>query len=238
MALVPPVPIPAAAALAAGTLAADWSLGVNGITYRLLYRWLPPYRSMRVPARFALFVDCSLILLSAYGIRRLLRIARSSQARAALFAALVALVLVDVWPRLTLRNYLQPRPPLYGAVSSSMILAEFPMQRDANIAYGYFSTAHWARLVNGYSGFVPASYEDLEIQMRAFPSTESLDALRRHGVTHITVNCAFYPRRSICLDAIGALDESPAVHLVTADTWNGEDVRLYQLTSSGLRGPL
>jgi hypothetical protein len=111
-----------------------------------------------------------------------------------------------------------------------MILAEFPMQDDANIAYGYFSTAHWARLVNGYSGYVPASYDQLETQLRAFPSTESLDTLRRHGVTHITVNCAFYPRRSSCLNALDALDRSVDVRLVTADTWNGEDVRLYQLT--------
>jgi hypothetical protein len=70
IALIPPVPVPAAAAVVAGTLAADWSLGVNGFTYRLLYRWLPPYRSMRVPARFALFVDASLVLLSAYGAHR------------------------------------------------------------------------------------------------------------------------------------------------------------------------
>ena len=191
---------------------------------------------MRAPARFALFVDSSLILLSAYGAHRLLRIARSSHARAALFAALIALVLVDVWPRLTLRHYFLSKPPIYSAVSSDMILAEFPMQVDANIAYGYFSTAHWARLVNGYSGYVPASYEQLETQLRAFPSAESLDTLRRHSVTHITVNCAFYPRPSTCRHTLDVLDASADVRLVVADRWNGEDVRLYQLTAS--RPPL
>jgi hypothetical protein len=76
--------------------------------------------------------------------------------------------------------------------------------------------------------------------MRAFPSTESLDALRHRGVTHITVNCAFYPRRSTCLSALDALDTRGDVRLVTADTWNGEEVRLYELnfSASGLRGPL
>jgi hypothetical protein len=232
MASIPPLAVPAAAALVAGTLAADWSLGVNGFTYRLLYRWLPPYRSMRVPARFALFVDASLILLSGYGAHRLLSVARSSRARMTLFAVLMALVLVDVWPRLTLRSYFPTRPPIYSAVSSSMILAELPMQLDANIAYAYFSTAHWARLVNGYSGYVPASYDQLEAQMRAVPSTESLDALRRRGVTHLTVNCAFYPRRSTCLSALDALDKRGDVRLIRADTWNGEAVRLYELNLS------
>jgi hypothetical protein len=232
MALIPPVPVPAATALVAGTLAADWSLGVNGLTHRLLYRWIAPYRSMRVPARFALFVESSLILLSAYGARRLLGIARSSRARTTLFAALIASVLVDVWPHLALRSYFPSKPPVYGAVSSNMILAEFPMELEANIAYGYFSTAHWARLVNGYSGYLPKSYEQLELQMRAFPATEALDALRRHGVTHITVNCAFYRRPSSCLYALDVLDRSGDVRLVTAGKWNGEEVRLYQLAFS------
>jgi hypothetical protein len=228
-ALIPPVAVPAAAALVAGTLAADWSFGVNGLTHRYLYRWIAPYRSMRAPARFALFVDASLILLSAYGVRRLLRCAHSSRARTALFAGLVAFVLVDVWPFLTLRSYFSSKPPVYGAVSSSMILAEFPMQPEANIAYGYFSTGHWAKLINGYSGYLPKTYQQLETEMRAFPSTESLDTLRHHGVTHITVNCAFYRRRSSCLNALDALDGSVDVHLVTAGEWNGEEVRLYQL---------
>jgi hypothetical protein len=228
IALIPPVPVPAAAALMAGTLAADWSLGVNGFTHRILYRWIAPYRSMRVPARFALFVDSSLILLSSYGARRVLRIARPSHARTALLSALIALVLVDVWPHLRLRSYFQSKPPIYDGVSSDMILAEFPMLLEANIAYGYFSTAHWAKLVNGYSGYLPKSYEQLVAQMRTFPSTESLDTLRHHGVTHITVNCAFYRRRSSCLDALAALDRRGDVRLVTAGKWNGEEVRLYQ----------
>jgi hypothetical protein len=232
MALIPPMPVPAVAALVAGALAADWSLGVNGFTHRFLYRWLAPYRSMRVPARFALFVGSSLILLSAFGALRLLRVARSWQARTALFAALIVLVLADVWPHLRLRSYFLSKPTIYGAVSSNMILAEFPMLLQANIAYSYFSTAHWAKMVNGYSGYLPKSYELLETQMRAFPSTESLETLRQHGVTHITVNCAFYQRRSSCLEALAALDSRVDVRLVTAGKWNGEEVRLYRLAFS------
>jgi hypothetical protein len=232
MALVPPVPVPAAALLAAGTLAADWSLGVNGVTHRFLYRWLAPYRSMRVPARFAVLVASSLILLSAYGARRLLRIARSPHARAALFAAVIALVLVDVWPVLTLRSYFPSKPPIYADVNSKMILAEFPMELGRNIAYAYFSTAHWARLVNGYSGSIPKSYEYVEALMDEFPSADSLEALRHHGVTHITVNCAFYRSRPRCADTLERLDGSADVRLVTTGTWNAEEVRLYELVAS------
>jgi hypothetical protein len=138
-------------------------------------------------------------------------------------------VLVDAWPQLALRRYSSSTPPIYAKVSSNMILAEFPMELQANIAYGYFSTAHWARLVNGYSGYLPKSYEQLDAEMRVFPSTAALEGLRRRGVTHLTVNCSFYRRRSSCLDALAMLDQSGEVRLVSADRWNGDDVRLYQL---------
>jgi hypothetical protein len=43
------------------------------------------------------------------------------------------------------------------------------------------------------------------------------------------VNCSFYRRQSSCLDALAMLDQSGEVRVVSADSWNGDDVRLYQL---------
>jgi len=58
-------------------------------------------------------------------------IARIRRIRAAAAAANRHIaVLVDLWPSLSLRQYLSPIPPIYGSVSSDMVLAEFPMQDD------------------------------------------------------------------------------------------------------------
>jgi hypothetical protein len=41
------------------------------------------------------------------------------------------------------------------------VVAEFPFGRPADEArYVYFSTLHWRRLVNGYSGGFPRSYQE------------------------------------------------------------------------------
>lgn len=232
LALPPPIPVPAMAAFGAGAFAADWSFGVNGLTYRQLYRWVAPYRGMRVPARFVVLVGSSLILLSAYGLRRLFHLTRSRRARTALFMVLVAAVLVDLWPHLSVRRYWSSIPSIYETVTPDMVLAEFPMrtnQNIQNIAYMYFSTAHWAKLLNGYSGFAPDHYLQLEDRMQAFPSRETLSLLRHEGATHVTVNCALYERPSQCRAALNTLDMSGEARLIANGTWEGAQVRLYQL---------
>ena len=229
LALPPPMPVPAMAAFGAGAFAADWSFGVNGLTYRQLYRWVAPFRGMRVPARFVVLVGTSLILLSAYGLRRLFRLTRSPRARTALFTVLVAAVLIDLWPRIELRRYWSSIPSVYATVTPDMVLAEFPMRTNQNIAYMYFSTAHWAKLLNGYSGFVPEPYLRLENRVQAFPSKATLSLLRHEGATHVTVNCALYEPPSQCHADLNALDMSGEARLIASSTWQDAEVRLYQL---------
>ena len=70
--VIPPLGVGQIATLVSGAIAVDWSIGVNGVTYPQLYKYLLPYRGMRVPARFAAIVGSALALLAAYGCRRLL----------------------------------------------------------------------------------------------------------------------------------------------------------------------
>ena len=185
--VIPPLNGVATATLVSGALALDWSFGTNGLTYDDLYRWVLPYRGMRVAARFSVFVGSALILLGAYGMVRLLRLGRGPRGEMAIFLIATGLVLMDLRPRVGLRDYWRTVPPIYAAVSSEMILAEFPF--EPGVDQMYFSTAHWAQLFNGYSGFFPESFIRMARQVDAFPADPSLDALRAAGATHITVNC-------------------------------------------------
>ena len=56
----------------------------------------------------------------------------------------------------------------------------------------YWSTQHWHRLVNGYSGFAPPDYAETLKRMRTFPDNASIALLRRLGVRFIVVHEAFY----------------------------------------------
>jgi hypothetical protein len=179
---------------AAGLLVAfDGSLGLNGILYPLLYQLPGPLRELRSPARFAALVGLTLAILAGFGARRALRWRPSRTYQRAVFAALIAFVLVDAWPALVLTPVWKEPPAIYDVLryTPNPIIAEMPLRDDetGNVPYMYFSLWHWARMVNGYSGFIPRSYADFRKEMVSFPDARGIEALRRRHVTYVSVNC-------------------------------------------------
>ena len=129
---------------------------------------------------------------------------------------------MPVWP--------QP-PPVYGALSGSsqVVLAEFPVPSDYayNTPYMYFSLWHWAPMINGYSGFMPKSYDEYRAGVVDFPGPGSIATMKRRGVTHVTVNCGLY--RGGCPALLARLDTIPDLRKVAEGRWQGQPVRLYEL---------
>jgi len=224
--MVPPLTAGGIATIVAGALTFDWSLGFRGLTYDDLYKRSVAHRGMRVPARFSVVVGAALALLGAFGAARLLRLGRTAAARGGICAALALAVLFDLRLDARLVSYPARIPPIYKSVTPEMVLVEFPRYHDVD--YMYFSTRHWARLLGGYSGFIPSD-DAVEEGLRTFPSPESLDILRRRGATHLTYNCALEERQHRCPTVFAFLDGSPAVELVASGRWERNDVRLYRL---------
>ena len=223
--IAPPLSAVTTALVVSGAAAFEWSLGANGLTYDDLYRWLMPFRGVRVPARFGALVGVVLALLGGVGAARLFRAAASSRLDTIAFVVIAAVVLFDLRATLTLRPYWPTAPPIYAAVTPRMVLAEFPLDRAPD--YMYFSIAHGARMVGGYSGFFPDSFIRLQREVEDFPSAASLDALRRAGATHITVNCRLWGVP--CPRVIRGLEATPGVSPVASGRWEGAEVRLYAL---------
>ena len=224
-ALPPPLGAVTIASLASGALAFDWSLGFNGLTYDDLRRHLPPYRSIRVPARFAVLVDTSLVILGMYGVRRVLYLARERR-RAIVCGALAAVVLVDLRVAPELQAYPSEIPSIYRSVTPDMVLAEMP-EKDREIDYMYFSTTHWARLLGGYSGFFPP-LDEFNRAADAFPAAGAVDTFHRLGATHLTYNCAFEKSRNRCAEVLRELDANPSLQIVATGTWKSAPVALYR----------
>ena len=74
---LPPMSLGTMVLVAGSVVAFDGSLGSNGLIYDDLYTYTLPFRGMRVPARFAALVGSALILLSAYGARRVIGLGRT-----------------------------------------------------------------------------------------------------------------------------------------------------------------
>jgi hypothetical protein len=222
----PPLTGASIAALVSGALAFDWSLGPNGLTYDELYRWVLPYRGIRVPARFSVFVGTALIVLGAAGTRRVLAAAARVRLAMPAFAALAFLALFDLRLDVRVVDYWKDSPDIYAAVTPSMVLAEFPWEHAPD--YMYFSTRHHARLLNGYSGSFPGEWIALQNRLDSFPAPEAIAAARAAGATHVTFNCGLEPRAYRCAPTLAMLDAEPSLELVSSGRWQGSEVRLYR----------
>lgn len=208
--------------------------GSNGYVFPVLAR-LPPFRSIRVPARFSLLVGLSLAILAGFGTRRLLR--HAGPPRVSLTIGILALAIaIDLRSTLALQPVWRRPPPLYASLPEDAVLAELPALGEqgqfSSIPYLYFSVWHGRAMINGYSGYSPAWYPAVAGAIDTTFLPGSLEALRKQGATHLTVNCALfrvggYPDR--CPHVIAALDALPALSMVSRASWEGEPVVVYRI---------
>jgi hypothetical protein len=230
-ALVPPLGTMRLAYAAGLLVAFDGSLGLHGVVYPMLYRLPGPIREIRAPARFAALVGLTLSILAAFGVRRVVERPGSPAYRHAMFAGLIALIMVDAWPALTVEPVWKEPPPIYETLkyTPKAVIAELPMRDDevGNLPYMYFSIWHWAQLVNGYSGFIPQSYADFHSRMLLFPDDTSIAELRRRGVTYVSLNCGLGYGR--CDELADAMRRSKALRPTAEGRWMGQPVQLYEV---------
>jgi hypothetical protein len=82
-------------------------------------------------------------------------------------------------------------------------------------------------MVNGYSGFFPRSYTSLAPALIEFPRGDTSEALRRRGVTHVTINCGL--GYAGCDETASLMRQSKDLRLVADTRWQGAPVQLYEL---------
>jgi hypothetical protein len=233
VAVWPPLSVARLGYLTALVTTVDGTFGFNGFVYQFLYDHLSPVHGMRVPARFGIFVGMTLAILSGYGAARLLR--RWPRWHVALTVLMVAAPIVEAFPWMPLAPLWRQPPPIYAKIPEpDAVLAEFPMpENDVGVSfdtqYMYFSTFHWHRIVNGYSGYYPSSYLDLMTQERDFPSDTAVGYLRARGVDYVTINSAFYSSTDQYRDTVAKMDARDDMQLVAALPWYSSETRLYRL---------
>jgi hypothetical protein len=86
------------------------------------------------------------------------------------------------------------------------------------------STAHWRPLMNGYSGYTPASYQRYADAFWYFPQDWAIQAMKDAGVTHVVVHAARFARDR--QDVLPALEKRPDFELMAI---GDEGIRLYRL---------
>jgi hypothetical protein len=214
-------------------LAFEISLGSNGRLYPWLRQHVLPFSGLRVPARMAMIVGLSLAILAGYTVARISRVASSRGARATLVAVIALAIATEYHSTLVLDDVWRTPPPIYGALADQpdAVLLELPLSSPEMArasVYMYFSTFHWHRLVNGYSGFSPRWYPELLNRMAAFPDDSTIEDLRRRGVDYVIVHGKFYAPHDY-RRLVARLDERQDLHLAAVTRWELDETRLYRV---------
>jgi hypothetical protein len=172
------------------------SLGTRTPVYGWLFTVFPPMQGLRAAARFGNLFLLAIALLAGLGLA-LLRQANPGRRGALLAGMAVLLVNVEA-----LRSPLDYRrfegiPRVYTLLAREpgpVVLAEIPFYPAhaafENAEYVLNSTAHWRPLLNGYSGYTPASYRRLAWILWYFPREAAIAEMRKAGVTHFMVHPA------------------------------------------------
>jgi hypothetical protein len=199
--------------------------------YAAFYNLVPGFDGVRVPARYAMIVTLGLAGLAALGMAA---IDRRHRARAGLVASVLILIEAFAVPMPINQNstdYKQPgltplppsvamgaaAPEVYRFVAqlpAAAVLLELPLGEPAfDVRYMFYSTLHWKRLVNGYSGGFPWSYEMLTESLKDASTRpdRAWQALTASAATHVIVHEGAYindggRRLSDFLRARGARD--------------------------------
>jgi len=188
-----------------GRTIANWN------PYALLYIYVPGFNGLRAAARFGMIVAFALAVLVGFASARL----AASRWRFAAWVAGALIVLEACSMPLPINyssaDYLQPglaplpatletqaSRTLYAAVArlpDTAAIVELPLGEPAfDIRYMFYSTRHWKRLVNGYSGGQPVDYGLLDQSLRDVTTRpgQAWQALRNTRATHAIVHEAFY----------------------------------------------
>ncbi|HVR70276.1 MAG TPA: hypothetical protein VMT87_05460 [Vicinamibacteria bacterium] len=188
--------VAAGVVLSAGPVlrAGPWTL--EPAPYAFLHRFVPGFDGVRYPERFALFVVLGLAPLAAAGLARVrLRVGTGAA------AALVALTFVEHFsaplPLVPLPAGEQI-PSVYRWLADQddvRVVAEVPEPQyfldRAGALPMYFSTAHWKRTVQGFTGYFPPAYRFARWRLFQFPAPETVAFLERFGVDAVVVRPDF-----------------------------------------------
>ncbi|MCC7201189.1 MAG: hypothetical protein IT393_00760 [Nitrospirae bacterium] len=172
--------------------------------YSILHQFFPGFDGLRVPSRFAVMVVFAVSVLASFGVLKILGCVRSCSGK------VVSVVVLSIFILIESASFPIPASPVAAGSNipgvykwlanqkGDFAILELPLPGQTTdlwkeTQYMYYSIYHWKRLVNGYSGYFPPSYNYLYSEgMKDFPSDASIGLLRQLGIKYIILHSAAY----------------------------------------------
>jgi len=180
--------------LVLGIVAAVFSFGPAFPPYRWLYTVFPLMTGIRGAVRLGQLVLIAIGILAGFGLAAIQRrVPRRWET--ALVAVLLLAVNIEAWRAPIGYTRYRGIPPIYdalGEVGPRAVLVWLPFRPPqeafVNAPFMLVSTRWWHPMLNGYSGFRPASYDRHYESLKGFPDETSINYLQTLGVTHVLID--------------------------------------------------
>jgi hypothetical protein len=170
------------------------SLGTKTPVYGWVYYVFPPMQGLRAAARFGNLFLLGMAALAGLGLARA-RLRLPSRYAGPIVIAVVCVANLESLRAPFVYTRFEGIPGIYSLLRNEpepVVLAEVPFYPARaffeNAPYVLNSTAHWRKLMNGYSGYVPGSYRRNAATFWYFPEEHAIEAMRRAGVTHVMIH--------------------------------------------------
>ncbi|MCJ7581675.1 MAG: hypothetical protein MUP98_14210 [Candidatus Aminicenantes bacterium] len=169
------------------------STSVGPLPFKLFFNYVPGFKGIRVPSRYAVFVIFCVAVLAAFGLKYFFD--KFDKKKVKLIAATGLFIFLNL-EYLSVPQQIKgvpvkdDIPPAYVwlkdkpgdfVIASLPFFNETPMEAN----YLYFSLFHKKKIINGYSGFVPPVTQYMQRIFKGFPSWPSVDILKSLGVDYV-----------------------------------------------------
>lgn len=171
----------------------------------LLYQFLPYYTSLRVPARYGVYVLLFTSVLAGLGFAYLMTHG-SRRRRALVVGALLAVMIIEYLPWRPRFAVVEGREVDYwlGAQPGNDAVVQFPPHDSDSEALIYYTLIHGKPTVNGFDDSGTPLHEEIMSSLSDIPDKASIDLLRSIGVRYVIVDAAWYDE----IDALDDLEEA------------------------------
>lgn len=177
-------------------------IGLMG-PYALLYMFVPGYNGLRAIGRMSIFFLFGLTILAFQG----LSARKPTLSRCWAWGGMLVVIGLSslelfFGPSVPIRFRVIPRldelPPVYTWIRDNVrddALIELPIGASTfqEAQYTYASAFHGKKIVNGYSGYFPETFNRASELMNGFPGEESLAYLQTLQVRYVVLHQKDYP---------------------------------------------
>lgn len=164
--------------------------------FQWFHSWIPGFKGIRVPSRYAAIVIFALIVMAGYAFAFISRKIKKKPAQVYVAAGLALFLNLEHLTVPQRMMFFPPKkdiPPPYQWMKKqkeNLVLLELPffniMARES--IYMYFSCFHQKKLVNGYSGFFPPHIYYIRQLFKNFPSHSCIEVLKFLNVKYIILH--------------------------------------------------